>query len=452
MEQARAGSKTPVARTRRAVLLTASGAALTSIGGLIGAAFVKSPEQQHAEAQPPGRTTLTSAVEKRVLASTVVTRGQVGAARQVDATPAPARGESIAVLTTVRTRTGSTVKSGDVVLTVSGRPLIVLPGAIPAYRDLRPGDAGTDIAQLQAALRQLGIYHGGDTKGHFGASTKRAAKLLYSRAGFAPADTGGPGGKADRAALRAADDAVTQAQAEVDSLRARIANDPSATLAPGEQSLAKQLEAALKVLSRAKYDRTELIASTGTMVPLAEVVFLPTFPATVAKLTAKVGDRVEAPLITFATGALGVTARMQPDQAGLLKVGMTVAITSESLGAEAEGMISSVGEVTTDAGEGGQAGAPYVPVIVTPSTALASKWNGLDVRLTITAAQTDGDVLIVPLSAVSSAADGKTTVTVVAGDAQRRVDVRPGISGDGFVEVAPLDGVLNAGDLVVVGQ
>ncbi|WP_196279427.1 peptidoglycan-binding protein [Catellatospora vulcania] len=435
---------------RRTVLLVAGGTGLVAVGGLIGAAFVKSPEQQRAEAQPPGRTTLTSTVEKRVLASTVVTRGMVGAARQVEVTPASAQGASVALVTGVRVRAGATVEPGEVVLTVSGRPLLVLPGAVPSYRDMRPNDDGKDVAQLQAALRTLGVYHGGDTKGHFGSSTKSAVRLLYSRAGFSSPDTGGVGGKGDKTALRAADDAVAAAQQAVDSLKARIAANPGATPAPGEPSQAQQLNAANKALTRAKQDRSELISSTGPMVPLGEVVFLPAFPATVAKLTAKVGDQVTAPLITFATGALSVTAELQPDQATLLKVGMQVGIISESLGKDAEGLVTLVGDLTSPEGQGG---AAFIPVIVTPSSPLTNQWNNLEVRLTITSAQTSGEVLVVPLSAVSAAADGKTTVTVVsAGGGQTRVEVRPGVSGDGFVEVVPIGGALNPGDQVVVGQ
>ena len=80
--------------------------------------------------------------------------------------------------------------------------------------------------------------------------------------------------------------------------------------------------------------------------------------------------------------------------------------------------------------------------------------NGLDVRLTVTAAQTDGNVLVVPVSAVSAAADGDTTVTVQDATGRlRRVGVQAGESGDGFVAVSPVEaGTLKAGDRVVVGQ
>ena len=257
-------------RTRRAVLLTAAGVALTSVGGLVGAALVNSSEQRRAGAEPPGRTTLTSPVEKRVLASTVVTRGLVGSARQVAATPTSAQGASVTIVTSVRTRVGSTVSLGDVVLSVSGRPLIALVGATPPYRDLRPDDDGDDVAQLQAALRKMGVYHGGDAQGHFGAATKTSVTLLYSRVGFGVPDTGGAGGKGDRSALRSAADTVTRAQQDVDSLRSMIAAS-GAGPAPAQPSLASRLAAAIRALAQAEQGQAELIASTGPMVPLSEV-------------------------------------------------------------------------------------------------------------------------------------------------------------------------------------
>ncbi|AGZ41625.1 peptidoglycan-binding protein [Actinoplanes friuliensis] len=451
----------PVRRNgrRRWALLMAGGATLLSLGGLIGASFVQSPEQQRASALPPAPSVLTATVEERLLASTVVTRGEVGADRQVEVTPASAQGAEVTVVTAVRTRVGAKIKPGDVVLTVSGRPLMILPGAIPAYRDLKPGDEGDDIAQLQSALRRLGHYDSGDRRGWFGPSTKAAVRRLYADIGYEVPDTGGPGGQEDREPLRAADDAVGAARSAVTSLKARLAAATPPPSAPGEPTLKDQLKAAKRTLARAEQDRRDLVARTGPMVPLAEAAFLTTFPATVVAVGRKVGDPVEAPLITFATGRLTVTAKLQPEQASLLRPGMPVEILSETLREKATGVVGTVGKLTTDRsggdGEEGQAaGLPYVPVTVTTKKALGNQWNNLDVRLTVTAAQTSGKVLVVPVSAVSASADGTTTVSVSrpSGDLVR-VSVEPGVSGDGFIAVTPAaDATLAAGDRVVVGR
>ncbi|MCP2327014.1 peptidoglycan hydrolase-like protein with peptidoglycan-binding domain [Hamadaea flava] len=431
--------------TRRKVLAVAAGAGLVSLGGVIGAAFVKSPEQFRAEAAGPDATVLTARVEKRVLASTVITRGAVGATHQVEVTPATAAGASTALVTGVYREIGARVQPGDLLLSVSGRPLIALPGPLAAYRDLRPGDSGLDVEQLHRALRALKHYAGGDRVGVFGPATKLAVRRLYRRVGYAVPDTGGFNGRGDLPALRAAADAVELAQAEVDAAQASVAGQG-------------QLAAAKRKLARAKDDQAALIATTGPMVPMAELAYLAAFPATVVSVGA-VGQPVKAPLIVLSSGALEVACRMRPDQVGALQNGMKAQITSESLGNSTSGTITSIGPLTTDTETSATGAAPvssgaaYRLVTVTPTKALGSEWNRQDVRVAITAAQTPGEVLVVPVSALSAGADGKTTVSVVAGDGQQRlVEVRPGISGDGFFEVTPVNDDLVPGSRVVIGK
>lgn len=90
---------------------------------------------------------------------------------------------------------------------------------------------------------------------------------------------------------------------------------------------------------------------------------------------------------------------------------------------------------------------------ITPDKALDVQLNGQDVRLTIEAASTGGKALVVPVTAITAGADGRTVVTVRAGSGvQKRVEVRPGTSGDGFVAVVPVvKDTLRTGDRVVTG-
>lgn len=68
------------------------------------------------------------------------------------------------------------------VIEVSGRPVFVLPGEIPAYRDLTVGDRGDDVRRLQAALLQCGYQVRVD--GTFGERTARALEEMYTSAGY----------------------------------------------------------------------------------------------------------------------------------------------------------------------------------------------------------------------------------------------------------------------------
>lgn len=439
-------------RRQRVVLWVAVVSALLSTTGLVASSFVKSPQQVLADSAPPEAAPVTAPVERRVLASTLVTRGTVVAATSMEVTPVVA-GAGAQVVTAVHVKPGDEVTGGQVLVAVSGRPLIALPGEVPAYRDLKPGDSGPDVEQLRATLSALGFPTKGDKAGYFGARTKAAVRGLYARIGYDAADTGGPGGRADRQALAAAAAAVDAARSAVQAMQRRIAAGETAP--PNELPLPDQLNQLKAALSAAQRAEAELIATTGTMLPLSEFVFVPSFPARVTAFSAKVGDAVRAPLITLSAGQLGVRAKLRPDQAGLVKPGMRVKLTSETLGQDAEGTVTSVGELTSDVEQNQTGGAtrspPYHPATVTPSTALPAQWADLDVRVSITSARTETPVLVVPLSAVSAGADGRTTVSVVGSDGRlTRVEVRAGVSGDGFVEVTPVGGDLHEGDRVMV--
>ncbi|MEU4522838.1 peptidoglycan-binding protein [Amycolatopsis sp. NPDC024027] len=438
-------------RRRRVLLLAAGGLVLLTVGGVLGATFVKSPAQVAAEQAPVAPSVLTAPVTRQVVGATVVLRGTVAGAQDVEVTPAPsAGGEAGAgakpVVTAVRKQAGELVGAGNVLAEVAGRPLVALHGAEPAYRDLRPGDSGKDVAQLRQALRELGFPSAGDADGVFGAATKRAVTGYYRSLGFSAPATGGSTGQ-DETALQAAEDAVTQAERRVRDARA---GGPPAAVADAEADL-----------TTARDRLAGLRARTGPMVPLAEIVFLPSFPARVTKFGGKVGAPVEAPLVTLSSGQLEVAGRLDPADRTLVRPGAGAEIDAEVTGFHGTGKVTEVGQPQEGAKQGtqenqtqGQAsGQSFVPVTITPDQPLDAGLIGQDVRLTLKFAQTAGPVLAVPSAAITSSADGRTHVVVAApGGAQRTVEVRAGKSGAGLVEVEPVAGGLAEGDRVVVGR
>ena len=52
---------------------------------------------------------------------------------------------------------GTEVARGETLYALDGRPTVLLIGSVPAYRALREGDSGPDVAQLQANLAALGV-------------------------------------------------------------------------------------------------------------------------------------------------------------------------------------------------------------------------------------------------------------------------------------------------------
>lgn len=514
----------------------------------------QSPEQAAARASEPAASWITVGVERRVLASTVVGRGDVRA--EVSAVVrVPSSVEGVAVVTRVPPVAGSDVLAGQVVVEVSGRPVFVLPGDVPVYRTLRPGMSGADVVQLQTALSGLGFVP--DSDGVFGAGTKQAVTDFYAAAGFevvlsettaadvaaaeqafnaatsaltaaesalATAQSGGSGAGVAaaqaglNAAYRALEEAkaakaesVTNAQAALVAAQNEyntVMADPNASQADrdaanvalvqaqtavsaavrqGDAGIAAandqvrvaslQLAEAKKAIdvpaAQAARDQAvaardsaavafmSVVASTGPTVPLGEMVFVPTMPARVQSAVTTVGpldNTVDesggsdgSTLVRLAAGGLVVSSTIRAGDEGLVRVGMPVELLDETTNTTYPASIVSIADtpVTDSSGQLGR------PAVIVPDEALPAELAGVNVRVVITASASDGEVLVVPLAAVSSGADGTTRVSILEADSADPVDVEVtiGISADGFIAVEPVTaGGLVEGDLVVVGR
>jgi peptidoglycan hydrolase-like protein with peptidoglycan-binding domain len=433
--------------SRRRVLVWFGAGVVGATGvGLLATRLIRSPQQLLADSAPPGRGVLTAPVEFRVLRDTVVLRGTVGAGSSLEVTPVPSQGRP--VVTGVRVATGEEFALGAVLVEVAGRPVLALAGEVPAYRDLRPGMTGRDVMQLQTSLDALG-HDPGSSDGVFGAGTKQALRDLYRELGYEVATTG------DEAALAGAEQRVTSARRALEQAQQALAlleAAPPPSPGPGEPDLLEQARAQVRFaqedLDAAVADRTEVVRTSGPMVPLSEYVFLPEFPARVEQSSARVGAEVTPPLLVLSGGALVVRAQLNPGQRDLVAEGMAVQILSELHNISAAGVVAGVGELVQD-----ESGGRSHPMLVTPTqSTLDERLAGADVRLTVEAAATEGEVLVVPLTGVYAGADGATAVLKLLPDgSQQRVVVTAGVSGDGYVAVVPVDGSLTAGDLVVVG-
>ena len=270
-------------RRQRILLCVALVAAATSTAGLVASTFIKSPEQQAVETKAPPASLLTATVDDRVLSQTVTIHGTVGASStfpvrvQAASTGASTQGASELVLTRTHIKAGDRVTPGEVLLEVSGRPLVLLPGSIPAFRDLKPGSNGADVAELQDALAGLGFASTGDTHGAFGPGTKQAVTAYYKHLGYDVPTTGGPGDSGDQQALDSGQTAIDTAQRAVDDEKRLIAaqakQSPPPTTMPGQESEQQKLYYLRKTLTSAQTAQEQLVARTGVMVPLSEVAF-----------------------------------------------------------------------------------------------------------------------------------------------------------------------------------
>ncbi|MZF90117.1 HlyD family efflux transporter periplasmic adaptor subunit [Streptomyces sp. SID5643] len=390
-------------------------ACLVCTGAGAGATLlIKSPAQVAADTAPPPPDILTAEVENRVISQALITRGKVTASRRTDISSGPRAGEDAgrSVVTKVTSAPGRKLTAGQVLLEVSGRPLFVLKGAVPAYRDLVPGKRGEDVAQLQSALNGSGHRTGNDLSGVFGPGTARALTSFYRSIGYEVPVTEAPG-----------------------SVSPAGAPQPGASASPE----AKPEEAPPRALPT---------------FPMSEVVFVRSFPAYVEDVRTEVGDEAGENLLSLSSGELTVEGSVTPQEKGMIRAGQKVRIYSDTAGREYSGEVKSVAlERATAEDDGGEEpGEQRYTVEVTPSRPLPRKLNGENVQLTVVAASSRGKVLAVPSSAVSTGADGLTSVTERTGRKERRIPVEVGVSGDGYVEIMPRKGArLEAGARVVVG-
>jgi len=482
-----------------------------SAAGWIAGRQIQSPAEIAANTAAPNASLISVPVEKGTLTSDVVARGTVKyGATQAVSLPKSALKPGSSILTIAPTK-GATLNEGDVAMTVSGRPVFVLQGAQPAYRDITPGARGTDVQQLQDALARLGF----DPRRHDGVydrATEAAVAAFYQTAGwtpFGPTDeqlqsvrtaamdsfgtateragaeenlTTARNGQATAAAaatkaasaLNAAVQDQQAAQRQLDAARSADP-PPSATEVAALESAVVQASGAVDV-ARAEVGaaNTEIanaaaavgaaerrVATVGSrsvpgattklgvQVPADEVLFYPSLPLRIDDVTVKAGEETTTgPVMTISNSQLTVDGALSAKDAKLVQDGAAVAIAEPDLGVRATGTVTTVADAPGT--QGADPARFYLQV--TPSDAPASL-VGTSVVLTVTVGSTQGEVLTVPVGAVSVAADGTPRVQVQErGGKTRNVSVTPGLSAKGLVEVAPAGGRLAAGDLVIVGK
>ncbi|WP_146108398.1 hypothetical protein V5P93_000086 [Actinokineospora auranticolor] len=436
-------------RRRRLLAVIAVGAAASLlVVGFFAGRWFKSPAQAALEVAPPPETELTAPIEYRVLQATIVTRGEVGASVELGFTPMSGGATAAQpVVTGVRVKPGEEIGAGQVVMEVSGRPVLTLPGVVPAYRDLRPGSRGKDVAQLNSAL--VGLGFGPTSAGElFGPETKSAVQRLYDSIGYPPATTG----ESDQLAVKAAEKNVT-------ALEDALADLQVAEPGPDADGLQKKISRAKRDLSGARSELAELRAKSGAMLPLSEFLFVPNYPARVLAVPSLAGGpteqggggepgKAQTAGLRISAGELTVTAKINSSDGRRIGVDQPVEVFSEVLGKSFTGKVLSVGELTPDAGV-----PPYYPVVVRPDSPLESKLSGQNVRLTFTGAPTPAKVFVVPISALFSKADGSVNIVRRLPDGRRdTIAVTPGTNANGLVSVEALSAKLNEGDRVLISS
>ncbi|GIG65964.1 hypothetical protein [Phytomonospora endophytica] len=255
--------KIAVTRSRVIIALLSLGLVVSSGVAVWAGSQARTPAQVSSEADAPEPSTVTATVQEGPLAASRKFTGELG--REVAlSVKAPATGSENGgggaeqIVTFLPRESGDEVKNGQSLIEISGRPMIALQGRFPAFRDIKEGDKGRDVSQLQQALSSL---YGTPVTGTFDARTTADVKRLYSALGYQPSTVDG---------------------------EATVGEDGETTPGP-------------KLVS----------------VPAAELLIVKSLPATVGKVSAQVGLPAKDTLLTLVGGAWQVTVPLADGTKGL---------------------------------------------------------------------------------------------------------------------------------------
>jgi peptidoglycan hydrolase-like protein with peptidoglycan-binding domain len=479
---------------------------LAGTGSWIAGSSIQSPEEAAARTAPPTPSPILVPVEERVLSADVVTRGtaRYGLPRAIHLVPSALKGE-VGIITSLPQR-NTQVEEGDVLLTASGRPLFILKGESPAYRDIVPGASGDDVRQLERALTRLG-FNPGTVDGKYDDRTADAVEKWYDTAGW-QAFGATPDQLANIRALErelavanndklTAEEAVSTASAAVwaataemnanvsaaaavvkelqvirDALWSDWAPDQDRAVADKNLEAAKvaettatavgqsailsaqdarsaaerQVQTAIELIDQLTAELEVAQRAAGVKVPIDEIVFLPDLPVRVERLDLVVGDAASGPALIVTNNQLALDSSLPLEEAPLVQPGMPVAIDEPDLGIKATGVVS---RVAANPGTDGVDGFHiYFETLVEESS---TSLEGFSLRMTIPVQSTGEAAIVVPVSALSLSADGTSRVQVDRDGELTFVVVEPGLSANGFVAVTPVEGTLEPGELVVIG-
>lgn len=480
---------------------------LVSIGSWLAGSSIQSPAEVAARTAPPTPSPILVPVEKRPLSSKITARGtaRFGAPQALVLVPSVVKA-NVGVITTLPTR-GDQLQEGAQALTVSGRPVFILQGAVPTFRDLGPGAIGEDVRQLEEALQRLG-FHPDPADNIYDEKTEAAVTAWYKAAGWEPF---GPTAEqlatlhaleqqftAAQNDLDGADDAVAAAHLGIDAATANAnsANQAAKREVTAQSALRDQvranarstneeianadadLEAAQLALTASQLqgnqaiqeatnalhaaeraakvaqntlvqlssDLEKLRSHTGIQLPADEIIFTPSVPVRVEQIDVGVGDAASGPILVVTNNQLAIDSALPLDQAVLVQPGMPVSIDEPEKGITATGVVGRVADTPgTDGADGFHI---YFETKVASTTVTL---EGFSLRLTIPVQSTNGAVMVVPVTALSLAADGSQRVQVYDNGTVNFVQIQAGLAAEGYVEVTPVNGTLTPGQQVLIG-
>jgi peptidoglycan hydrolase-like protein with peptidoglycan-binding domain len=307
--------------------------------GWLGASRIKSPAQLAAQIASPAASLITVPVQSMTLSADVITRGTVRhrAPTRVNLASSSLK-PSASGLVTLAPEKGATLDEGKVAMAVGERPVFVLQGSVPAFRDLTLGTEGDDVRQLEDGLKRLG-FDPGPTDGLFDAETATAVTAWYEKSGW----TAFGATEQQRQALATARDTATKAQQahyQAALLVAQTRSQLEAERSTAEGTLAAAQTKAPNAEDAAAIARRTIESTTSTVerdmaAANAELV------TKTATLHAAEAAKVEAQAMVKSAPAGATPAEHAALQAALAKATEAAAVASAEVGA-AQSNLSAV--------------------------------------------------------------------------------------------------------------
>ncbi len=201
--------------------------------GWVAASRIQSPQEVAATTAAPAASPILVPVEEKIISTDIVARGtaRYGTPLQVTLPPSGLKLNQSSV-TTLPLLNADLIE-GDLLMTTSGRPVFVLTGSRPAYRDMGPGLSGEDIRQLEEGLQRLG-FNPGKVDGRYDAKSQTAVAAWYLASGFEPMKAT----EAQVAAIRALDSGASASRIDVLAAKDRVVAATAGYVAAKEAQVA----------------------------------------------------------------------------------------------------------------------------------------------------------------------------------------------------------------------
>lgn len=422
------GQRSGTARSRW-VLTWIGVCVVIAVGAYFLGGLIRSPWED-AVANSQARPLVTSDVVLREFSPSVAeVEGNASVGVVMEVTPTSADGAKM-VVSKAYAVAGQVLAPGGVLVEVSGRPILAMALPFPLYRDLEPGDTGSDVEAVQISLKSAGHYDG-RVDGVYGAGTSAAVREMYKRAGVTSPP---PSEDADQA-VQEATEALELARAAVEpSPSVGVSTSASPDTGDGADRLRDDLERA-----RAAADTPLPMGEVHALAPAgAEVVsVLPVGSVLGGEQPSVAQLRSDAPRIVARVGikdlpyfAQAASVLIAPATRAGSGSPATVVGVSEFLPADESSDLPGHDIVVVFDDESHESFLEGERVVVTPAD-LPDLLKGM----------------AVPLVALRQEGD-RSYVLVSKGASTDRVDVDTKVATDGFVLVESEN--LRIGDAVVI--